>query len=116
MIGESYEPKIMLLIFLAQLILQIEIALICFAVSSLVRRGGIGIGIGLSALFYFMNILSNITESLEFLKFITPYGYADNARIVSEGNIDAIKLLIGAAIALICVIFSVYRYNKKEIL
>ena len=115
-IVETYEPKIMLLIFLAQLILQTEIALICFAVSSLVRRGGIGIGIGLSALFYFMNILSNITESLEFLKFITPYGYADNARIVSEGNIDAVKLLIGAAIAMICVIFTVYRYNKKEIL
>ena len=114
-IGESFDAKTMLFIFMAQLALQIEIALICFAISSLVRGGGIGIGIGITAMLYFVNILANITESLGFLKYLTPYGYADNAHIVSEGNIDIAKLLIGLGIATLCALFAIYRYNKKEI-
>ena len=114
-IGESFDAKTMLFIFMAQLALQIEIALTCFAISSLVRGGGIGIGIGITAMLYFVNILANITESLGFLKYLTPYGYADNAHIVSEGNIDIAKLLIGLGIATLCALFAIYRYNKKEI-
>ncbi len=114
-IGEAFEAKTATLIFLSQFLMQAEIALICFAVSSLVRKGGIGIGIGIAASFYFMNILSNITESLEFLKYITPFGFADCAYIVSEGGIDLTKLVIGFAVSALCVAFAIYRYGKKEI-
>lgn len=114
-IGESPDIKTMSLIFVAQLFMLIEISAICFLISAFVRKGGIGIGIGISALLYFVNIIANLTESLEFLKYITPYGYADCAYIVSENAIDITKLAIGAAICFLCIAVAFYKYNKKEI-
>ncbi len=114
-IGENPDTKTMLLIFLAQLFMLIEISSVCFAVSAFARKGGIGIGIGISALFYFINIIANLTESVEFLKYITPYGYADCAYIVSESAIDLTKLAIGAAVTLACIALAFYRYGKKDI-
>lgn len=114
-IGESPDIKAMVLIFLAQLLMQLEIASVCFLISSLVRKGGIGLGIGISALFYFLNILGNLLESLEFVKYITPYGFADCAYIVSEVALDMPKLAIGIAISIACILLALWRYSKKEI-
>lgn len=113
-IGESPDIKVMALIFLAQLFMLIEISAVCFAISAFARKGAIGIGIGVSTLFYFMNIVANLAESVEFLKYLTPYGYADCAYIVSNSAIDLSKLAVGAVISALSVALAFYKYNKKD--
>ena len=50
---------------------------------------------------YFLNLISNITETTEFLKYITPFGYAEGADIVTNGNLDMTLVLIGMGVAII---------------
>ncbi|MBQ3868426.1 MAG: ABC transporter permease subunit, partial [Clostridia bacterium] len=76
-IGEQVPWKLLVLLHLAYLFMQLELAGICFGVSAFIRRGGVGIGIGIAAFMYFLNIIANITKEVKFLKFITPYGYCD---------------------------------------
>lgn len=105
----------MLLILLSYLLMQIEVASITFGLSACLRRGGIGIGIGIGFGFYFINIIANLAEAVEFLKYITPFGYANAAHIINEGYIEPISLIIGVAFATLSVLFAYRRYEHKDI-
>ena len=115
-IDETPDMKIFALLFLAYFILQIETAAICFGISAFITREGMGIGLGLAALFYFMNIISNLTEEARFLKYITPFGYTEGADIVADGRIEAGYLAVGLVFTAAGVLAAFYRYEKKDII
>ena len=115
-IGEDVPFGKMLLIFLAYFILQIEIAAITFGISAFLRRGGLAIGLGISVAFYFLNIIANLTDNAEFLKYITPFGYADSASIIADGTLDATKILVGLLFGLAGIVCGYFQYDKKDIL
>ena len=105
----------MALLFLANYFMQLEIAAITLGISALLHGNGLGIGLGLVMLFYFMNIISNITETLEFLKYITPYGYTDGAYIVSEGSLEPWYLAVGFLLSVAGLVLAYIKYTKKDI-
>ena len=114
-IGESPEIKTMALLFLAYFILQIEIASICFGISAFISRGGLGTGLGLAALFYFLNIISNLTEEVNFLKYITPFGYTESANIIADGSLEIKYMAVGLALTALGIAAAFYRYSRKDI-
>lgn len=114
-IGEQVQAGTLALLFLAALILQLEIAAITFALSSLLRRGAIGVGLGLALGCYFINLMANLSEEMEFLKYITPYGYADASHIVSEGNMEIKYLAIGLAVMAASIALAYKKYTSKDI-
>lgn len=115
LIGETILWKEMTLLHLAYYMLQVELAGICFGISAFVRRGGIGIGLGVAVIMYFINLVANITESAEFLKYITPFGYCDGAAIVNDGRLDGVMVIIGTAICIMGIIAAYIQYRKKDI-
>ena len=114
-IGEEPAWKEICLLHLAYFLLQLELAGICFGISAFLRRGSLGIGLGIAAMMYFLNIIANISEKAEFLKVITPFGYAEGADIVSNGSLDGKLILIGMAFALIGVAAAYFWYSRKDI-
>ncbi len=115
LVGESIPWQEMILLHLAYLILQLEIAGICFGISAFLKKGSIGIGLGIAAILYLLNIISNITESAEFLKYITPFGYCEGSDIVNDGCLDTPKVLIGAGICVVGIFAAYMKYTKKDI-
>ena len=113
-IGKGSDISDIWMILLAHLLLEIEIALICFGISSFIR-GGIGIGIGISIGMYFLNIIANITDDTKFLKYITPYAYTDGAEILNSHYIDGVYLTIGLILAAVCTAAAFFRTAKKDI-
>ena len=114
-INESFEMKEFILLHVAYLIMQLEISCICFGISAFIRRGSIGIGLGLALAFYFMNLVCNMTEQAEFLRYITPYAYAEASNIISEGKLDTVLIVIGIIIAVIGAAVGFIKYTKKDI-
>ena len=99
----------------AYLILQLELAGICFGVSAFLRRGSIGTGLGIAVIMYFLNIIANLTESAEFLKYITPFGYADGAEIVRNVSLNMNMIAIGLAFAVVGILAGFIKYCRKDI-
>ena len=114
-IGETISWEEMLLLHAAYLLLQIELAGICFGISAFLRRGSVGIGLGVAVTMYFLNLISNITESAEFLKYTTPFGYANGTEIVKAVILDAKLILLGMAYAIAGIVLAYLKYTKKDI-
>ena len=114
-IGEEPAWKEICLLHLAYFLLQLELAGICFGISAFLRRGSLGIGLGIAAMMYFLNIIANISEKAEFLKAVTPFGYAEGADIVANGSLDSELVLVGMIFALIVIAAAYFWYSRKDI-
>lgn len=113
--GETIPWTEISLLHLAYYLLQLELAEICFGISAFLRKGNVGIGLGIAALFYFLNLISNMAESAEFLKYITPFGYCEGADIIAEGRLDLSLVLLGLALGAAGIAAAYLKYTRKDI-
>ncbi len=114
-IGESIPWTEVLLFHAANFLMCIEIAGICFGISAFISKGGMGIGIGVMALLYFLNIISNLTEQAKDLKYITPYGYVDGAYIIEHRALNGAYIAVGMAFMVAGIVAAYIKYSKKDI-
>ena len=114
-IGEEFAMKEFILLHTAYTAMQIEIACVCFGASAFLRKGGAGVGLGLTLAFYFFNIIRNVSDKAEFLKYITPYAYSDASGISAEAKLETELLIIGAAGTAAAVFAAYFKYTRKDI-
>lgn len=114
-VGEEIPWKELNLFHLAYFLLQLELAGICFGVSAFMRKGSAGAGLGIAAMMYFLNLVANITEAAEFLKYITPFGYCEGAEIVANGRLDGGLLALGLAFGAVGIVAAYLQYCRKDI-
>ncbi len=115
LIGEPIPWEELGLLHLAYFLLQLELAGICFGISAFLRTGSAGVGLGIAALMYFLNLIANISDRAEFLKFLTPFGYADGTQVVAELCLDGRKVTIGMGVAVVGVLCGMWEYLRKDI-
>ena len=114
-IGETIPWKEVNLLHLAYYILQIELGGICFGISAFLRKGTAGIGLGIAAMMYFLNLIANISDVADFLKYITPFGYCEGADIISSGRLDGTLVAIGMIIGIAGIAAAYLYYTRKDI-
>lgn len=114
-VGEEIPLKEIRLMHLAYYLLQLELAGICFGISAFLRKGSAGVGLGIAAMMYFLNLIANIADVAEFLKYITPFGYCEVADIVANGRLDGVMVTIGATLGIGGIIIAYLKYTKKDI-
>ncbi|MCX4316593.1 MAG: ABC transporter permease, partial [Lachnospiraceae bacterium] len=79
------------------------------------RRGGVGLGLGIAAIFYVLNLIANLTEQASFLKYLTPFGYAEGSDIIANNTLNPSYLTIGIFLAATGIFAAFFRYSKKDI-
>ena len=114
-VGEAIPWREISLLHLAYYLLQLELAGICFGISAFLHKGSIGVGLGIAVMMYFLNLIANIADAAEFLKYITPFGYCEAADIVSNGSLDSTLVMIGAVMGICGIMIAYLKYTKKDI-
>ncbi|MDO4299058.1 MAG: ABC transporter permease subunit [Lachnospiraceae bacterium] len=114
-IGEEIPWKELNLLHLAYFLLQVELACICFGISAYMRKGSVGVGLGIAAVMYFLNLVANIAEAAEFLKYLTPFGYCEGADIVTDGCLNGTMVAVGLAFGAAGVAAAYLNYCRKDI-
>lgn len=115
MIGEEVDMKAFLLYQLAQMFLGLEIAGFTFGISAFMHKSSLGISLGLALGLYFLQILSNIVDSLDWIKYITPYCFADAAKILTDVKLEWNLVLICAGYAVASIVAGFIYFSKKDL-
>lgn len=113
-VGETVDGEMYLRYHGALLCMQMELGAVCFGVSAFLRRGGYGLAMGLAALLYFLNIAINLNDAMSWLSYVTPFYYADAARVLSG------ETMTGAAVAgglwtMASITAGIWWYTQKDI-
>lgn len=114
-IGETPDVKTLALLLLSYFLLQLEVASICFGISAFLCRSGMGLGLGIATLLYFLNLIANLTQGAAFLKYLTPFGYTEGADIIANGGISLDYLAVGMGLGLVGLGVAFYWYTRKDI-
>lgn len=72
-------------------------------------------GLGLAAAMYFLNLISNLSSSAEFLRYVTPFAYCEGADIISSGTLDTALVLLGLGYAVAAAAAACLHYTRKDI-
>ena len=74
-----------------------------------------GIALGVAFLSYFLQILSEMSEEVEFLKYFTIYTLGDLRNVIVDISINPVMILISLVITLSFIIGSFIKYERKEL-
>ena len=99
----------------AMLVMNIQLASMCFMFSSFLRSGGAGIGLGMALLMYFLALIANIADVAKDLKYITPFKYTEAAQILVENKLLWDLIGIGMGVSVICILIAYLKYSRKDI-
>lgn len=114
-IGEVIPWKELTLLHLAYYLLQLELAGVCLGISAFLHKSGLGAGLGLAAMLYFLELVANITDKAEFLRYFTPFGYTEGADIIENGCLDTGLVVLGMAVGLLGILAAFVQYGRKDL-
>lgn len=114
-LGEKIPAEKFATFILLQLMMNIEIAAVCFAISAAGRHNRMGLGIGVSLIMYFLDIMARITKDAEKIGVISPFSYANATDVFAGDEINFIAFAIGAAVIIVSALTAVIRYTKKDL-
>ena len=112
----EYEAGTLILLLLGIVIFQLFFLSVGLVISLLVKRVrsvtpyGLGLGFGM----YVLNAFSGIFGDIK-LELITPFKHLDPAYIVQHGAYDTPLVLLNAAVTLVALAASYWRYTRRDI-
>ena len=74
------------------------------------------ISLGIVFASYFLNIISEMGESTEFLKYISIFTLADIRNVIVNVSINPVMIVLTIVITAIFMALTIIRYEKKELI
>ena len=78
-------------------------------------KATIGISLGVVFISYVINVLSLLSDKVEFLKYFSIHTLADTMNVVKDTKLNPIMVIISLVITILFIGLSYIRYNKKEL-
>ena len=95
--------------------MQLEIAGICFCMSSFMKKNKLGAGLGIVLLLYGYDLMARVIPDLSDYKIISPFSYANAADILSTGEISVSATVVGVIVLLVGVVLSYAVYTRRDL-
>lgn len=116
-ISGEFDQKSYILLSITPIFSSIVIFAICLFLSTFAHKTKktTGISLGIVFMSYFLNVISELSESTEFLKYISIFTLADIRNVIIETNIDPIMVILSIGITILFIVLSILHYDKKEL-
>ena len=114
-LGEGISVREFLSYHLMQVLMQIEIASICYVISGISKKNKLGIGLGIVLLLYAYDLMARVIPALADYKFISPFSYANASDILSTGEISVVATTLGVIVLLVCLCIAFISFTKRDL-
>ncbi len=114
--GESVSADILVLMA-GLLLLQLIFFAIGAVVASIVRKPKAAPSIATSVMFlaFLTSYLVNMSESLDFLKYLSPFKYFDAATLMADGQLDPVYVALSVAIVALAAAGTYRLYSGRDL-
>lgn len=112
---ESIPAKQFILYHALQVMMQIEFAAICYAVSASKKKNQLGLGLGIVLLCYAFDLMTKVIPDLADWKIISPFSFANASAILSTGDIYVSAMVFGIVIQLMSMCLAFVVYIKRDL-
>ena len=118
LISGDFDQKQYILLSITPLLIALPLFSINLFISTFLHKTKktLGISLGLVFLFYILNVLSELSSKVSFLKYFSIYTLADNRNILTNITINPICIIISLIITITFISISYIRYNRKELI
>lgn len=113
----DFDRKTYILLSITPVFSSIVIFSVCLFLSTFTHKTKKTIGISLGLVFasYFLNVLSEIGESTEFLKYISIFTLADIRNVITSASINPLMVTFAIGITIIFIVLTFIHYERKEL-
>lgn len=113
----DFDKKTYMLLSITPIFSSIVIFALCLFLSTFTHKTKKTLGISLGIVFasYFLNIISEMSESTEFLKYISVFTLADIRNVIIDVSINPVMVILSIIITVIFIFLAVIHYDKKEL-
>ena len=113
----EFDRKSYILLSITPIFSSIVIFVICLFLSTFTHKTKKTIGISLGIVFasYFLNVISEMGESTEFLKYISIFTLADIRNVIINESVNPLMIVLTIGITVVFMILTTIRYEKKEL-
>ena len=113
----EFDRKSYILLSITPIFSSIVIFAVCLFLSTFTHKTKKTLGISLGIVFasYFLNIISEMGESTELLKYISIFTLADIRNVIINESINPLMIVLTIEITVIFMILTTIRYEKKKL-
>ena len=113
----EFDRKSYILLSITPIFSSIVIFAVCLFLSTFTHKTKKTLGISLGIVFasYFLNIISEMGESTELLKYISIFTLADIRNVIINESINPLMIVLTIGITVIFMILTTICYEKKEL-
>lgn len=113
----DFNTKELILLSIAPIFSSVVLFFICLFISTIIKsKKTITVAIGLTFISYIIHTLSGLSESVEFLKYLSVFTLADVRNVIISSSINPIMIIISIIISIVLFITTICVYNKKELI
>lgn len=118
MISGYLNQKQFLLLSVTPLLIGLPLFGISLLISTFMHktRKIVGISLGMVFIFYLLNVLSELSSKVDFLKYFSIYTLADVRGVIADVSIKPILIVISLMITFLSIICAYINFNKKELM
>lgn len=113
----DFDKKTYILLSITPMFSSIVIFTLCLFLSTFTHKTKKTLGISLGIVFasYFLNIISEMSESTEFLKYISVFTLADIRNVIVDVSINPVMVILSIILTVIFIFLAIIHYDKKEL-
>lgn len=113
----DFDKKMYVLLSITPIFSSIAIFALCLFISTFTHKTKktLGISLGLVFISYFLQVISELSETTEFLKYLSVFTLADIRNVIVDVAINPAIVAITIAITIALFALTIVRYEKKEL-
>ena len=117
LLSGDFDKKQYILISITPFFSCFVIFFICMFISTFTHKNRkmLGFSLGIVLISYFLQMLSQIAENVEFFKYLSVFTLSDIRNVILESSINIWMIVISAFISCFFLILILFRYNRKEL-
>ena len=114
---EEFDKNLFILLSITPIFSSIVIFAVCLFISTFTHKTKktLGISLGIVFISYFLQIISEMSETTEFLKYISIFTLADIRNVIVNISINPIMVLLSMMFFIVFIVLTLIHYNHKEL-